>query len=580
MARLGRTARVVAGLALALAACGQPATPPAPAPTQAPPPPPASQPAPTQPPAATAPAAPAATSPAQAQTSSGPLIEASLANLSKTLHPYPDSASYTQSWNDAANLIWSGGLLDFDWNTLDYVPMMATALPQVSADARTYTFTLRPDLTWSDGSPITAEDFTFAYDNASKKDNDFYALDLVNDIETYQAPDAQTIAVTLKAVKPRDVGLGIASLIGPVPKHVWAGKPWNDPTANPEILNPSVVLGPFSVEQFKVAEGASFVPVDSYFAGRPKLPRFQILPSQQPTVVYESLKSGRANWAPNIPPAQYKDAKANPDLVMYEWNAANAQYRTVEFNLTRPILSDHRVREALVRALSRDDIKDVAEQGLATPAYSFVAPANTKWLNPNLERYDFDMARAKQLLAEAGYTARGGALVGPDGQPVRLTVYYPTSSAPRAKLATYMQQQYQELGISLDVRGLDFNAFGDQVLKKKDFDIALQTWGGGNIDPDLSTKAQFITDGQQNSTGYSNPRVDELYRQGSVELDPAKRKQDYDQVQELVVQDLPVYFIYSLLSYSPAARSVQGIVPRKGDQLYYNNAVLSWSVAQ
>src|SRR5262249_14808870 len=154
-----------------------------------------------------------------------------------------------------------------------------------------------------------------------------------------------------------------------------------------------------------------------------------------------------------------------------------------------------------------------------------------------------------------------GNLVGSDGQPIKLTVYYPTSSAPRAKIATYMQQQYKELGIALDVRGLDFNAYTDQVQKNKDFDIALGGWGGGSIDPDESAKSLFITGGQQNFTGYSNPQVDQLYQQGSNELDETRRKQIYDQVQAQVVQDMPVYFIYSLESFSPASKKVQGIVP-------------------
>jgi peptide/nickel transport system substrate-binding protein len=575
---VGRLAAVLVAAGLLGAACSQAAPPAPPTTPPAAPPPTAAAPATAAPPSATgAPPPPAATPTAAA---GGPLVEVSLANLSKTLHPYPDSASFTQSWLDVAALIWSGGLLDFDWNTLDFVPQMATALPQVSADGTTYTFTLRSDLRWSDGTPITVDDFTFAWDNASKKENDFVSLDQLQEIASYTAPDARTIQVTLKEPQPRDVALSNVSIIGPVPKHVWAGKPWNDPTANPEILNPSVVLGPFAVQQYKVAEGATFTPVDTYFAGKPRLPAYQILPAQQPTVAYEALASGRANWAPNIPPAQYQQAKANPDLTMYEWNAANAQFRTVEFNLTRPFLADHRVREALARALNRDDISALAEQGLATPAYSFIAPANTRWLNPNLEHYDFDMERARRLLQDAGYRVQDGALVGGDGQPIRLTVYYPTSSVPRAKLATYMQQQYRDLGIQLDVRGLDFNAYTDQVQKKKDFDISLGAWGGGGIDPDQGAKAQFITGGQQNFTGYSNPQVDQLYQQGAHELDQARRKQIYDQVQQLIVQDLPEYFVYSVESFSPASKKVHGIVPTKGDQLYYNNAILSWSVAQ
>ena len=99
-----------------------------------------------------------------------------LNGLSKTLHPYPDSASYSQAWLDVAALIWGGddgggGLLSFDWDSLDYRPAMAVQMPQVSSDGRTFTFVLRGDLKWSDGSPINADDFTFAFDQASREEN-------------------------------------------------------------------------------------------------------------------------------------------------------------------------------------------------------------------------------------------------------------------------------------------------------------------------------------------------------------------------------------------------------------------------
>jgi peptide/nickel transport system substrate-binding protein len=528
----------------------------------------------------------ATTAAGQASAPAGQTLSiASLANLSKTLHPYPDAASYTQSWIDTAVLLWGGGdgqgnLLAFDWNKLEYRPAMAVDMPRVSADGKTYTFTLRNDLKWSDGSPITAEDFQFAWDNASKQENDFVNLDQLQEIASYRTPDQNTIEITLNEPKASDVALGTVNVIGPIPKTIWENKPWNDTSANPEILNPSVVLGPYKIQEFKIAERGAFVPVSTYPGGQPRIPQVEILPGQQPTVAYEELKSGRANYAPNIPPAQYAEAKANPDLNMVEWTAANAVYRTLEFNTTRPFLSDQRVREALSRAVSRDDILDVAEGGLATPQYSFIQPTNTKWANPNVEKYDADMDRAKQLLQDAGYQLQNGQLIGKDSQPVKLQVLYPTSSAPRAKIATYLQQQYKQLGIDIEVKGLDFNAYTDVVNNQKDFDISLATYGGGSLDPDLGPRAQLITGGQQNVTGFSSPQVDELFKQGASELDETKRKQIYDQIQQIVNAEIPSHYLYALEAFSPVSKKVQGVAATKGDRLDYNDALLSWSVAQ
>jgi len=171
-------------------------------------------------------------------------------------------------------------------------------------------------------------------------------------------------------------------------------------------------------------------------------------------------------------------------------------------------------------------------------------------------------------------------LIGKDGQPVKLQVLYPTSSAPRGKIATYLQQQYKQLGIEVDVKGLDFNAYTDQVQHQKDFDISLATYGGGSLDPELGPRAQLITGGQQNVTGYSNSQVDDLFKQGANELDDAKRKQIYDQVQTLVNADLPSHYLYALKAFSPVSKKISGVVAHKGDRLDYNNALLAWSVAQ
>ena len=127
---------------------------------------------------------------------------------------------------------------------------------------------------------------------------------------------------------------------------------------------------------------------------------------------------------------------------------------------------------------------------------------------------------------------------------MRLQVLYPVSSAPRGKIAAYMQQQYKQLGIEVEVKGLDANAYFEEA-KKKNFDISLGSWGGGSIDPDLGPKGQLLSNGQQNVTGFANEKVDQLFKQGAVELDEAKRKQLYDDLQKLVNDELPSFYLYS-----------------------------------
>jgi peptide/nickel transport system substrate-binding protein len=573
MTRLSARLRllVTTGLVLpVVVACSQspPASPSASAPTQAPAPKAAG---PTQ-------AAQPAAQPAAGQPG-GTFVIAEIGPLPKTLHPYPESATYSSSWTQAARLIWSGGLVAMDADTLEYKGDMASEWT-VSPDGKTFTFKLRDGLKWSDGQPITVDDFVFAYENASKEENNFVGLEDVERIDTFSAPDPRTIVVTLKELLARDIAISVASGIGPVPKHVWQGKSWTDPTANPEILKPTVVLGPYILRDFNSAESATFERSPNWYDGSTKFDRVVLRPGQQPTVAYELLKSGQAQWAPDIPPSQYAEAKQNANLTLYEWTAANSSYRTIEFNTTRPHLSDKRVREAIARAVNRLDVIQVAENNLGSPQYSFINPQNTRWNFPNVEKYDFNIERSKQLLQEAGYSLDGGRLLAPDGQQVKFEVLYPSSSNPRKNIGAYLQQQLKLLGIEVDVRGLDFNAYTEEVARKKNFDLSLATYGGGSIDPDLGSKGQLLSNGQQNVTGMKSARVDELFNRGAVEQDDAARKEIYNELQRVVTDELPSFYMYSLTSFSPMSKQILGVKPNKLDRLDYNDGLANWYFAR
>src|SRR5581483_6234138 len=186
--------------------------------------------------------------PGGASRKGGVLRVATLGGAPKVLHPYPEPQYNTTPLADALTLMESG-LIDLNYDTLDYWVnpdyCLAKDMPVISPDGRTFTFTLRDDIKWSDGQPITSADFQFAWDNASKPENDFVGLDDLERIASFTTPDPKTIVVTLKEPLARFLAMGIAAGIGPVPKHVWEGKPWLDPNGNPEILKPTVVSGPF-----------------------------------------------------------------------------------------------------------------------------------------------------------------------------------------------------------------------------------------------------------------------------------------------------------------------------------------------
>ena len=201
---------LLAGSSLGLAACSTPqAVAPTSPPTSAP-----AKPAAAAPAASPAAAAPAAASPVAAGSPAaagspgtdkpeaglppgavpgGTFTIASIGPLPKTVHPYPDSANYSSGWTEVARLIYGGGLIDQDANSLEYTPYAAKEW-SISPDGKTFTFKLRDDLKWSDGKPITVDDYLFAYSEAVKEENDYVGLDDVQRLESFTSPAPATAA--------------------------------------------------------------------------------------------------------------------------------------------------------------------------------------------------------------------------------------------------------------------------------------------------------------------------------------------------------------------------------------------------
>jgi peptide/nickel transport system substrate-binding protein len=508
----------------------------------------------------------------------GTLRIAWLGSPPKVLHLYPEPQVNGESLGDVASLF-GASLIGFNWDTQDYDAnpdySLAKSMPTVSPDGKVVTFTLRDDVKWSDNHPLTAADFQFAWDNASKTENNWVGLDEVERIESFRTPDDKTIVVTLAEPLARFLAIGTASIITPVPKHVWEGKSWLDPIQNPEILLPTVVAGPYIPKEV-TAEGVRMARNPSFWGKQPLIDEIRFV-SGSPQTVLNLVKTNGADWAKNFPPAQYADAKRTSSLNVVEWSAITGQYRDVEFNLRRPILADHRVREALVRALNRKDFIQF-EDDLAVEQYGFITAGNTKWLNNSIEKYGYDLDRAKQLLTEAGFTLDGGTLRDRSGQPVSLEIVYPTTSAPRQKMAAYIQQQWKQLGIDVVVTGLDFNVYMERSQSKQ-FDVVMGTWGAV-LDPD-DAKTWLKTNAPQNTTGYSNARVDEIIEQAKVEQNDQKRKELYDEMQKLVADDLPVFYTVTLKQFTAFDKRVGGVKSTKGGNLMTaDNQFVGWYVEQ
>lgn len=495
-------------------------------------------------------AAPAST-PAANVPKGGTLTQTIVATDAKSFHPYQTTDTASSKYE---GYIYGVSLTKYDPKTLDKVADGAVKW-DISADKKTYTFTLK-DIKWSDGQPLTSDDYVWTYQQALKPENKYPYRENLTKIASYTPVDPKTLAITLN--EPLAVGLEQVDVITPLPRHIWEKYDWSDPVKNPEIQSPTVSSGMWKLKEWKKDDHATFIANDSYYDGRPNIDTLTVRVFGTPALAYQALKAGEVDYS-TLQPADYADAKKQSNLSVPEWYPAAGTWGYAGFNLRRPALKDVNVRKAVAYACDRNGMIQTALFGLGKPQYANY-PQESWVYNPNVEHYDFSLDKAKQLLAQAGYTPNAQKKLAKDGQALNFKLLYPTSSKPREAIATILQQQLSDLGIGVDVQGLEFQAYIDAITKEPfDWDLQLGAWSS-TIEPhfnyQLWAKASVPA---LNFGDYENQTVEDLFDQGSKEFDREKRKAIYQKIQQILTDDEPYAFLYESLNYAGLNKRVGGV---------------------
>ncbi|HEY3081907.1 MAG TPA: ABC transporter substrate-binding protein [Chloroflexota bacterium] len=497
----------------------------------------AAAPAPTAPAAATKPSAVEAKPTGEPKR--GGVLKQATTTEAVSFHPFKTTDTASGSYQ---GFVYSGGMTRYDPVSLEPIPNMAERW-EIGADKVTYTWYLRKDIKWSDGKPLTSEDWLWTFQQAGNPENKYpYKTNAIDPIADVSAPDPYRLVVKLK--EPLVVGLEQADPPAPLPKHVWEKYDWNDPAKNPEIMSPSVVSGEYKLKEWKRDDHAEFVANDLYWYGRPLIDGILVRIVPDARVSYEMLKKGEVD-AGIVQPIDFEEAKANPLLKLYQWDPAVASWDFIGFNLRRPILQEAGVRRAIAYASQRDAISKVVYNNLAKPTYSAYTP--TSWVyNPDVPRYDFDPKKAADELDAAGWKLASGQKVRQkDGKPLELKLLFgPNTNKPREQTAVILQQALAEIGVQLNVQGMEWGAFLSAIQKEPfDWDLVVLGWRT-TLDPhwsNLTWSEKAIPD--LNVTAYVNKRVEQLYDQGGREFDREKRKKIYQDIQQILSTELPYVFL-------------------------------------
>jgi peptide/nickel transport system substrate-binding protein len=486
-------------------------------------------------------------------------------------------------------LTWNAGLLFLDPVKLEWKPLAAKAMPIVENSGRKLTFQLRTDLFWSDGSPILATDYVFAFNNAVKETRYPHRADLQHILNIDGTQDKKTLVITFDNDYAN--AFEIIKLLEPLPEKVWqtytspnpALDAFSNPDRNPEITHPSVVSGPYLPD----ATAQNYQLRTSFFLGRPNFDRISLVVAGSQADLVTGLKAGNLGWTiSDLPAGTVSDLQSFSNLATYRWTPQDAGQRYIGYNLDNSFLDSPAVRQALNRTLDIRSLIATIEKGQAVEQTTFL-PANNPYAIKRVTAGSFSLNQAQEVLKNNGYYPRDadGLLADLAGKAVpALELIYPDNLPEAASIAVYLQQQYNQLGLKVNLNKLDQATYlKARASGKYDLEVGLLEIPGA-LDPD-DFKAQFVTQGSLNFGGYSNSTVDSLFAQGLRLDDPTQntqRHQLYEQLQQILADDSPVFFLYTLQSSTVMARSIDpggaGLVNLPAWQLAWDAfpAIFNW----
>jgi peptide/nickel transport system substrate-binding protein len=443
---------------------------------------------------------------------------------------------------------------------------------EMAPDGMVFTFHLNPNARWHDGADVTADDAVFTVD--ALLDESPYGPYLKEILDSARAVDPDT--VELRATKP--LATFLYEIMFPImPKHIWDSVPFEEWGADPGSTgqDPGRVVGtgPFRFAEWIPDDSVTLVRNDDYYGVVPALDEFifRVLPDD--TAALNALDAGEADLVDHIPGNAVAGLRSTDGLSIETFDSLFAAI--LAFNLDpskTPLFQDREVRQALIYALDREAIVQSILDGFAEVAMGIQPPLSVAYDPDRITtRYTYDPEKASALLAQAGWTdSNGNGIVDKNGQDLRFEVIAPEQSPNFARMATYMQDAWRDVGVEAEVSFLSLQSLFE-LYESHEYDAILS---GEYLPSNGSVDYLFACEAYEtgaNLTKYCNPDFDALVPREKAELDPVKRVDLLIEQANIVNDDLPIAFIaffeehaaYSdrLRNYHPTGYSTMWSLP-------------------
>jgi peptide/nickel transport system substrate-binding protein len=463
-----------------------------------------------------------------------------------------DSASF-----DVGGLLYSG-LVTRD-KDLNFVGDLAESWT-FSQDCRDLTFKLRPNVRWHDGRPFTSADVMFTYETMINPKTPTAYRESFRMVESVETPDPYTVSVRYK--QPYAKALDTWGL-WMLPKHLLESYVRDGKLREaPQNWSAPVGTGPYRFSELKSGEKIVLLANPDYWEGRPYISRvvYRIIPSQ--ATIFLELKASGLDSA-GLTALQFKRQTDYPAFrkAYNKYRYPSNGYTYLGFNHRDPRFADKRVRQAFAHAINKGEVIDGVILGLGRAATGPYKPGTWPY-NPQVRTYPYDLAKAKALLAEAGWKdTNGDGILDKDGKPFAFELLTNQGNDERKKVAGIIQASLRELGVSVDVRILEWAAFLKEYIKKRRFEAIVLGWGIGQ-DPDQYDVWHSSKTGpdELNHISFQNAEVDDLLEKGRSSCVQSERKQYYDRLQEVLAEEQPIVFLYFRDALPVVASRVLGII--------------------
>jgi len=420
---------------------------------------------------------------------------------------------------------------------------------EISEDNKTYTFHLR-DAKYSDGTPVTANDYLFtikmymdsSYDGQSDPLSwnvvgaKEYNAGTAKEISGIKVIDDKTVSVTVSDYDAMtQINLGAVAPMSEA--YYGAGYKQGDLSSVKQLNNKPMGSGPYKLTKYTAGQEVDLQANENYYGDKAKIPNliYKVTTDTTNMAMLQSGETDLDNVTVNEDNVEELKSMGFLDVNVLKNNG----YGYVAMNNKNPLFSDKAVRQALTFGLNRAEVVEAAYGPYAEVINIPQSDVSWAYTADGIEAYDYDPEKAKSMLDEAGWTVGADGIREKDGKKFEINFSATADNPVVDALIPIMTENYEALGIKLVTETLDFNA----IMEKKDkgdYDMFFAAWG---LTPDPDTTV-YITDGAQNNSGYSNPAVDELYAKGKKELDLEKRKAIYAEAYQTINEDAPEILMY------------------------------------